>query len=157
MTTSESRSRVLGVTGAVVLARRVEESSCGRFATTTEEIACIRSGVFHRRVRVAWTKDFMTGNENNKIISDDPISESEYLTAYKNHPLTNLRDDLRDELNQLRPVCSACEAGMELKQGPSSEFWGCPFFPKCRGKTRNLSIVFRRKLEEARKVGVIFY
>jgi len=99
----------------------------------------------------------MTGNEDNKVLSDDLISEHEYITACRGRLLTTLRDEIRDELNQLRPVCSACEAGMELKIGVSGEFWGCPFFPKCRGKTQELSLVFKAKIEEARKFGVPFF
>jgi len=43
--------------------------------------------------------------------------------------------------------CPKCQTEMSLKRGPFGEFYGCPNFPMCKGKT-SLKMIRSRELKE---------
>jgi four helix bundle suffix protein len=50
-----------------------------------------------------------------------------------NERLTTKRLEARGHANEPAPDCPRCGRAMRRRRSASSEFWGCPAYPECRG------------------------
>jgi hypothetical protein len=58
-------------------------------------------------------------------------------SSLKSTTSKNKSNALRNGINALntnKPKCKKCGAGMVLREGNGTFFWGCPTFPKCWGR-----------------------
>ena len=164
---SEDRVQALRpATGIIVTYRgSTEESASGHVETREEEYVCLRNGEY-RRIRMAWTKKFLPFDSYSSILSDEPITATEYAQAAQGRQvedtpellaLMKRKGEVQKELEDMRPCCPKCKRSMAYRYSSKTKkyFWGCPIFPNCTG-LRNITEAQQQKIAEAEKIGVNF-
>jgi hypothetical protein len=151
----------LNLSGIVTLTSEWWEETSGNLNEyVKEEIACMEGGSPYRMI--IQTKFYcgweMGRSPSVNILNKEAISEEEYhelclaRRGVEDTPeYRRVKEEVRNLRNQLEdmvPICPACGARMVFKSGPYGDFWGCQRYPKCN-RTSKISMQYK---ESERKI-----
>lgn len=127
--------------GIVEVGSELKESASGHVETDTSRYVCLIEGE-PAEITVVWTKNYLKAGGGFKVLSERPLTETQYNTIVHGKKFLDTEealdeikrsDERRARIEAATPSCPKCGQKMIVRDGPYSKFWGCPSYPKCHG------------------------